>query len=408
MEHQTVQLDLFAHVREIYADAGRAMSNAEVYAALVDRGVIAQAELDAVRPIGRAKAAHSPVKRRIRWIQQTLKQKGQVKRVGQGRRSLWAIAEKTAQGLSVAPSGLRVVAFHTQLGMALWGRAEETHPGETATLILTSPPYPLASQRRYGNVDERQYVDWLCRALEPSILSLGATGSLALNLSPDIFMPKSPARSTYIERTILALEDRFGLHLMDRLVWENPSRPPGPVLWSSKTRQQLVGTYELVLWFAVDPLRCKADNRRVLLPHTERQRRLIERGGEARTTSYGDGAIGVRPGSFGTSTPGRIPRNVLTIGHRCSDTDRVRADAVALNLPPHGAAHPLRLVEFLLAFLTDENDLAIDPFAGTHKLAMAAERLRRRWLTIEWALDYLRAAMERFRGCPGFASNPQW
>ncbi|MBK9497571.1 MAG: restriction endonuclease subunit M [Xanthomonadales bacterium] len=71
-------------------------------------------------------------------------------------------------------------------------------------------------------------------------------------------------------------------------------------------------------------------------------------------------------------------------------------------------SHLFLYITFLLAFLTDENDLAIDPFAGTHKLAMAAENLRRRWLTIEWALDYLRAAMERFRGCPGFASNPQW
>ena len=77
-------------------------------------------------------------------------------------------------------------------------------------------------------------------------------------------------------------------------------------------------------------------------------------------------------------------------------------------LPPHGAAHPLRLVEFLLAFLTEENDLAIDPFAGTHKLAMAAEKLQRRWLTVEWALDYLRSSMERFRVMPGFAANPRW
>jgi len=60
MEHQTMQLDLFARVREIYADAGRAITNAEVYSALVDRGVIDQSNLDAKKPIGRAKAVHSP------------------------------------------------------------------------------------------------------------------------------------------------------------------------------------------------------------------------------------------------------------------------------------------------------------------------------------------------------------
>ena len=67
-----MQLDLFARVREIYADAGRALTNAEVYSALVDRGVIDQSSLDTKKPIGRAKAAHSPLKRKIRWIQQTL------------------------------------------------------------------------------------------------------------------------------------------------------------------------------------------------------------------------------------------------------------------------------------------------------------------------------------------------
>ena len=72
---------------------------------------------------------------------------------------------------------------------------------------------------------------------------------MALSLSNDIFEQGSPARSLYLERLTIALEDRLGLRLMDRLIWKS-NKPPGPYQWASKERMQLNTAYEPVLWFS--------------------------------------------------------------------------------------------------------------------------------------------------------------
>jgi site-specific DNA-methyltransferase (cytosine-N4-specific) len=68
----------------------------------------------------------------------------------------------------------------------------------------------------------------------------------------------------------------------------------------------------------------------------------------------------------------------------------------------HGAIQPLSIPDFLIRFLTQEDDLVVDPFGGTLKTGIAAERLGRRWLVVEKILDYVRASAERFRGFEGF------
>lgn len=93
---------------------------------------------------------------------------------------------------------------------------------------------------------------------------------------------------------------------MDRLVWESRGKAPGPLQWASLSRQQLNVACERCYWLSLDPLRCKANNRRVLVPHSDRQARLIAAGGETRQTSYGDGAYRLRLGRFAARTEGAI------------------------------------------------------------------------------------------------------
>ena len=399
----TTQADLFAHVAAVYADAGDApLSNTDLYHTVAARAGIPEAQLEARAAVGVDGQRHSLVKRAIRWHQQTLKHAGVIER--DGARGLWRLMDTNKRGLHEAVAGVKLVAFSTRLGVAIWGDCRDVFSGlgEKLMVCICSPPYVLAKPRAYGGPPEAEYVDFIVRALEPVVRHLAPEGSVCINVTQDSFLPGEPSRSLYCERLVLALHDKLGLSLMDRLVWSKPDAAPGPVAWASKKRVQLNVGYEPIYWFARDPLRVKADNRRVLEPHTERQKRLIARGGENRNACYSDGAYRIHPGRFGNATAGKIPKNVIMRGHRCKDSDAYRADAKLLGLPVHGAMQPLSIPDFLIRFLSDVGDAIADPFGGTVKTGMAAEMLGRRWFVTERVLDYLRPSAERFRGCEGF------
>lgn len=414
MQPQTSQqLDLFAAVGAAYAQAPDGiLDNETLYRLVATQAGIDQHQMEARVPIGQAKSLRNPVKRKIRWFQQTLRKIGVIQHVP-GERGVWRLTEAAGKNLDRAMAGVKLVAFSTKLGVAIFGSYRDVLDGlhEEVALALSSPPYPLRNGRAYGNVAEQEYTDFICASLEPILRCLIPGGSVVLNISNDIFEPGSPARSLYVERLVIALHDRLGLSLMDRMIWLNYSKPPQPTYWACRTnvpqpRVQLSAAYEPVIWLSNNPARVRSDNRRVLQPHTETHKRLIAAGGEGRTTRYGDGAYRLRTGSFGAATEGSIPRNVIQRGNTCADTKSYRQHAARLGLPAHGAMMPTSIPDFFIRFLTEEGDLVLDHFGGTARTGLAAERLGRRWLVTEWIYQYIRGAAEMFRDFEGFWLNP--
>jgi DNA modification methylase len=407
-----VQLNLFAHVSAAYADApAGALDNATLYQTVASRAGLDDSEIEVRVPIGTAGTMRSPVKRQIRWYQQTLKQLGVIERV-EGERGIWRLTEHAGKSLHKALQGVKLVAFSTDLGIAVWARSQDLFGPytEPTALCYTSLPYPLRQARAYGHPGdargEEHYVDFVCELLEPIVRNLVRGGSIVINVSNDIFLKQSPARSLYIERLILALHDRLGLSLMDREPWINYSKPPAPTYWACVKRVHLTTAYEPIYWFCNDPLSARADNRRVLQPHTDRHQRLMESGGAHRAAVYGDGAYRLRHDSFGRITEGKIPRNVIERGHRCPDTIAYRKHAIGLGLPLHGAMQPTSIADFYIRFLTEPGDLVVDTCGGTVKTGLAAERAGRRWMVAEWIVEYLRGAAELFRDFAGYSMHP--
>jgi site-specific DNA-methyltransferase (cytosine-N4-specific) len=367
---------------------------------------LTEEEMAARKAVGKAGKPHSTAKRAVRWRQQDLRRFGFIERV-EGSRGLWQLTDAGEKHLRRARPEVAMVAFSTELGLCIWGSCNRVlpHLDMPINLMVSSPPYPLAHPRNYGNPPAR-YIDFICGALEPVVRHLAPGGSICLNVANDIYVTGLPARSTYVERLVIALEDRFGLELVDRLIWFDRSKAPGPIQWASLTRQQLNQSYEPIIWMTNDAARLQSDNRRVLQPHTEKHLRLLAQGGERREAQYANGAYRLREGSFGKPTVGRIPRNVLEFGHSCADHRQYRRDAERLGLPVHGAAQPLALVKFLIELTTEPGQLVVDPFGGTIKSGKAAEELGRTWLVVEHMLDFIVAAAERFRMAPGFRLHP--
>jgi DNA modification methylase len=384
------QLSLFDHIGLSYLNKIE-LSNSELYELIPDKVVQLKSN-----------TKYNEFKRKIRWQQQTMKQLGLLERV-EDKKATWRLTEQGKSKLGVLhqiSSDYKMIAFSTKLGLAIWADSTTLYSNLDIpiTLCLSSPPYPLNATKAYGNVTQKEYVDWICKAIEPIIKNLRDGGSIVLNLGNDVFIQKSPARSTYRERMIIAFEDNLGLYKMDEIPWINKSKPPGPTYWASITRQQLNCAWEPIYWFTNNPIKCLSNNNRVLQPHSEQHLKYLQNKhliNEYRINS--DGAHIVRNTSYNNITKGKIPKNIFERGHKCKDQDEYKKYCKEINIPYHGASFPLDLAKFFISFLSDEEDLIVDPFGGSLTVAKGAEELNRRWLSSDNIWQYLRGAFGRFK-----------
>ncbi len=223
------QLNLFSEVLHAYsAESGQKLDNATLYNNIATRMKLPEDAFTDKEPVGIAQQPCNLFARQVRWHQQTLKHAGIIERV-EGERGVWQLTEAAGKDLTKMQPNVALLGFSTDLGIAIIGSCENVFAriNEPIHLVITSPPYPLAKARKYGNPTEPEYVDWICRTIEPVVKNLVPGGSICLNVSNDIFMPGLPARSLYRERLIIALYERLGLYKMDEIIWHNPSKAPG-------------------------------------------------------------------------------------------------------------------------------------------------------------------------------------
>src|SRR3989304_3427710 len=94
---------------------------------------------------------------------------------------------------------------------------------------------------------------------------------------------------------------------------------------------------------------------------------------------------------------GSIPPNLLIYGNNDSNghcLDQCKKHG----MKPHPARFPVQLPTFFLRFLTDPDDLVLDPFAGSNTTGEACEREGRRWVAVEKEGRDIEAGRVRFAG----------
>ena len=67
---------------------------------------------------------------------------------------------------------------------------------------------------------------------------------------------------------------------------------------------------------------------------------------------------------------------------------------------------PTSIPDFFIRFLTEPGDLVIDPFGGSGKTGLSAERNARRWMLCDVILEFVRMSAELFVDFSGFWVNP--
>lgn len=258
-------------------------------------------------------------------------------------------------------------------------------------LILTSPPFPLNTKKKYGNQQGQEFADWLGNLAKPLADLLKPEGSIVIEMGNG-WEPGKPVMSTLSLRSLLEFMERSDLNLCQQFVCHNPARLPTPAQWVTVKRIRVKDSFTNVWWMSPSE-QPKANNRKVLTEYSESMRQLLRR----RTYNAGTRPSGHNIGksSFLTDNGGAIPSNVLTFSNTSSN-DAYRDYCRQKDLEVHPAPMPLGLIEFFIKMLTDEGDLVYDPFAGSNSTGAVAERLGRRWLATEPLEHYVAGSRGRF------------
>jgi site-specific DNA-methyltransferase (cytosine-N4-specific) len=301
--------------------------------------------------------------------------------------------------------------YTTQLGEMYCGLSEkllthklfqEKYKGKVQ-LIFTSPPFPLNAKKKYGNLTGKKYIKWLASFAQLFTDYVTDEGSIVIEIG-NAWEPGKPVMSTVVIKSLLKFLEKGDLNLCQEFVWYNPAKLPSPVQWVNVERIRVKDSFTKIWWMSKTE-NPKADNRRVLKEYSNSMKKLIK------SQKYNAGkrpsAHSIGEKSFLKNNNGAIPPNVIDAdyvetltnilkGSNTGSIDSYQMYCRENSFPAHPARMPSPLVEFFIKFLTDENDIILDPFAGSNTTGYTAESLNRKWVSIEASWDYAPHSLSRF------------
>ena len=258
-------------------------------------------------------------------------------------------------------------------------------------LVFTSPPFPLNQKKRYGNYQGEEYVSWLASFGPLFAEYLASKGSVVMELG-NAWEQGSPTQSTLPYEALLAFLYAGKFKLCQELTYYNPAKLPTPAQWVTIERIRVKDSTSK-LWWMARVKKPDADNRRVLKPYSASMVKLLERG----TYNFGrrPSEHQISETGFLKNNKGAIPPNLIQVSNTASDS-RYQRFCKDRDIDLHPARMPEKVAEFFIKFLTKPNDVVLDPFSGSNTTGLVADRLGRRWVSIETQKDYAAAGIAWF------------
>lgn len=285
--------------------------------------------------------------------------------------------------------------YKTKSGRVYWSDALQVLgriPQNSIDLVITSPPFALRRQKSYGNVSPEEYAYWFWPFAKAIFAVLKPRGSFVLEIGGS-WNEGQPTRTLYHFDLLLRLcVPRGPFYLAQEFYWYNPAKLPAPAQWVTIDRVRIKDAVNPIWWLAKSQ-RPKASNRNVLLPYTQSMENLLRRGYNA----------GPRPSGhmisrkWGRRQKGAIPPNLIVAANTRS-TDEYLKGCREHHLEVHPARFVEAVPEFFIKFLTRPGDTVLDPFSGSNVVGKIAERLGRRWISIEINEEYVVGSAFRFDG----------
>lgn len=258
-------------------------------------------------------------------------------------------------------------------------------------LIFTSPPFPLNRAKKYGNMTGDEYLEWIANLATFLREYLTPDGSIVIELG-NAWNTGIPTHSTLPMEALLEFKRRGQFHLCQEFIYFNPAKLPSPIEWVNKKRIRVKDSFTRIWWLSATP-NPKANNRNVLEEYSLQMKKLIKSGKYNAGKRPSEYAIG--EDSFLNDNGGSIPSNVI-IASNTTSKDKYIKYCKENDFEIHPARMPKEIPQFFIKLLTDENDVVLDPFAGSNTTGYVAELQKRRWFSIEINPGYVQSSIGRF------------
>jgi len=248
-------------------------------------------------------------------------------------------------------------------------------------LVITSPPY--ADTIFYGDDVENktllEYPEWFAEIGKKIKRILKPSGSFILNINDRV---EKKERSLYAMKTVIALKEISGLKFHDTYIWAKQSGLP------TGNKKRLNDKFEYIFHFVknTDLNKCNMDI--VREPYAKNTiGRIYRPDGTIKEVGINDGVdskgnIKNKSKKLNLNPLGKIPTNVFTF----------QTAGVLRGENYYGSKHPAAfhpdLPKWFITWLTDENDVVLDPFIGSGTVAEVCVEMNRNYIGMELNKNY--------------------
>ena len=266
-------------------------------------------------------------------------------------------------------------------------------PDNYVNLLVTSPPY--ADIKSYGDAvnvfHPDEYVDWIIPLFNDAYRFMAKDGSIIFNVNDKVMSGK---RSIYVFDLVCRVVRETDLYLHDRYIWGKKNGMP-----SGSEPRRLDDRIEWIFHFVPKvfgsngkelkkPNKFKANLKGQREPHADITLVRNKKPSSGNKITNSDGTAEYERKIKLPNPEGRIP---TTVFHFNNAACLAKGSASVKHPAPF---HP-EIPEWFIDWLTDEEDVVLDPFMGSGSTALAAQTLNRNWIGFDLNETYKGLVNER-------------